>query len=168
MTVRTRSLLNWSCLGLLLGACGSEAGAERSDTTAIAAETRLVVVSTEPRPPVVTISPELIEDCVGYVPFAATQGNFYMHAIWDIAEQNLDKLRAVCEEMGHTDPAGLQRISEAKKDVDRFFASLTSTTVAAAAATPAPPSAAPTNPGGLACPEGSMMTPTGHCQAATP
>ena len=164
MVMRTRSLLTWSSLGLLLAACGDGAGAEQTSSTSAPAETRLVVVSSEARDPVTTIAPNLIEDCVGYVPFAANNGNFYMHAIWDIAEQNLDKLRVVCEEMGHTDPAGLGRISEEKQAVDRFFASLTSTTVAGTGGTPG----AITIPGAPGCPEGSVMTDTGHCQAATP
>jgi hypothetical protein len=167
--MRTRSLLTWGCLGLLLGACGSEAGAERTATTTTPAsvETRLVVVSPEANT-IVTIAPDLIERCVGYVPFAATHGNFYMHAIWEIAEENLDKLRAVCEEMGHTDPEGLQRISDEKQAVDRFFAALTSTTVAGAAVPTSSPSGVVTIPGAPGCPAGSVMTGTGHCQAATP
>jgi hypothetical protein len=135
--------------------------------------TRLVVVSEPVRAPVVTIAPELVAHCVDYVPFAAFTGNFYMKAIWDIANQNVDQLRVVCEEMGHTDPAGLQRISEEKKAVDRYFASFTTTTTPGIA--PAPPPAAPAAPatapppvappGAPSCPAGSTLSPDGFCVA---
>jgi hypothetical protein len=114
--------------------------------------------------PLATIAPELITDCVAYVPFAADTGNFFMNAIWDIAERDLTKLAAVCEEMGHTDPAGLQRISDERKAVDAYFASFT--TVPGAA--PAPPTAT-TVPGATpACAPGQALGPTGFCEPVTP
>jgi hypothetical protein len=171
------------CVGLLLlvAACGGdEAGAERSTapdaTTPVG--TRLVVVSDPVRATLAPISPELVSHCVDYVPFAAYTGNFYMKAIWDIANQNVDQLRVVCEEMGHTDPAGLQRISDEKKAVDLYFASFTTTTaasVAPAPAAPAPAAPAPAAPapaapgvappGAPGCAAGSTLSPDGFCVA---
>ena len=167
-------------MGLLLlaAACGGdEAGAEKSTssdaTTPVG--TRLVVVSDPVRAPVVTISPELVTHCMEYVPFAAFTGNFYMKAIWDIANQDVDQLRVVCEEMGHTDPAGLQRISDEKQAVDRYFASFTTTTTpgiapapaeSVAPAAPAVPAAPATAPSGSpGCPAGSTLSPEGFCVA---
>jgi hypothetical protein len=164
--MRTVSLLKLGCLAMLLAACGDDAEAEKTATTESAAptETRLVTVTNSPQEPLATIAPELITDCVAYVPFAADTGNFFMNAIWDIAERDLTKLAAVCEEMGHTDPAGLQRISDERKAVDAYFASFT--TVPGAA--PAPPTAT-TVPGATpACAPGQALGPTGFCEPVTP
>jgi hypothetical protein len=166
--MRTVSLVKLGCLVLLVAACGKDAEAERSATTesAVPKETRLVVVTNSTNEPLDTIAPELVEDCVAYVPFAADTGNFFMNAIWDIAERDLAKLAVVCEEMGHTDPAGLQRISDERKAVDEFFASFTTTTIPGAGAAP---DTATTVPGGLtACEPGLTLGPTGFCEPATP
>jgi hypothetical protein len=160
--VKSKSLLVLASAGLLLlGACGGdEAGATPDTEDSVAApDTRHVVVTNSPKAPVSTISPQLITHCVEYVPFAAFTGNFYMRAIWNIANQNVDTLRTVCEEMGHTDPAGLQRISDEKQAVDRYFASFTTVPGAAPAAGA---------PGASGCVEGAVMTDTGHCQTTGP
>jgi len=165
--MRTASLLKWGCLALLLAACGKEAEAEKTATTdsEVPVETRLVVVTNSTKEPLATIAPELVTDCVGYVPFAADTGNFYMNAIWDIAERDLTKLAAVCEEIGHTDPEGLQRISDEKKAVDKFFEGFaTATTVPGQA-----PPTATTVPGATeACGPGLTLGPTGFCEPVSP
>ena len=171
--MRTVSLLKWGCLALILAACGNEAEAGKTATTdtesAATAETRLVVVTNAPKEPLTTISEELITDCVGYVPYAAATGNFFMQVIWnDYAKQDVAQLRTVCEEMGHTDPEGLQRISDEKKAVDKFFENVIAT--ASTIAGGGPPTAAPAPvPGAIeACGPGLALGPTGFCEPATP
>lgn len=168
--MRTVSVLKWGCLALLLAGCGRDADAGKTATTesAVPKETRLVVVSNAPKEPLATIAAELVTDCVAYVPFAADTGNFFMNAIWDIAERDLTKLADVCEEMGHTDPAGLQRISDERKAVDAYFASFSTTTVPGAVS--ATPTATATTVAGsmTVCEPGLAIGPTGFCEPITP
>jgi len=164
------SVLKWGCLGLLLAACGNAAEARKTASTdtgaAVTVETRLVVVSNAPKEPLTTIAEELITDCVGYVPYAAATGNFYMQVIWtEYAGQDLAQLRTVCEEMGQTDPEGLQRISDEKKAVDKFFEGFTTATTVAVQAPPT----ATTVPGAIeACGPGLALGPNGFCESITP
>ena len=76
--------------------------------------------------PETTVAPEpvpqgLVDDCVEYVPFAAYTGNFYMQAIWDMANQDVSELRVVCEQMGRDDMPGLKRISAEQQAVARYL-----------------------------------------------
>jgi hypothetical protein len=156
----------WSCLAVLLASCGREAQAKRSDTTTVTTteappETRLVVVSeAEASPPVISVAQDLIDHCVVYVPFGAGRGEFYMQVIWNMANQNVDDLRALCEEYGRTNPSGLANIDKAYRELEAFFNAFTTTI-------PLVPGATTTAPGLTvpACPAGSHLNQDGFCIA---
>jgi len=92
-------------------------------------------------------SVDQIADCVRYVPFAASTGNFYMAVIWNQANHSEARLRGICEDMATDDPAGLARISEEQQAVDRFFEAASQTTVIPD------------------CPPGSVLDANGFCAA---
>ena len=88
---------------------------------------------------ILAVPPDQIEHCVVYVPFGAQRGEFYMQVIWNMANQNLDDLRALCEEYGRTNPSGLANIDKAYRELEAFFNAYTTTVPLG---TPTPPATA--------------------------
>jgi len=93
-------------------------------------------VTAETPAPETTIAPALVDNCVGYVPFAAYTGNFYMQIIWDQANRDVAQLRELCEQIGRDDPEGLSRISTEHQAVEKYLAAASKGTVVPANCAP--------------------------------
>ena len=99
------------------------------------------------RPTTSTMVPQLLDDCVSYVQFAAFVGDAGLLAMWNDADQDPATLRTACESLGTTDPARLGDMSARWADVELYMAAAAkmeaSTTVVMVAPSTVPPSTAP-------------------------
>ena len=87
-----------------------------------------------------TVDPGKVRDCVNLIQFGAYTHNPNFVALWNQADGDVTRLRAACESLGRTNPAGLDALSKQWHDTQKWLAAAAANANRKAPKTPKSPS----------------------------
>ena len=108
-----------------------------------------------------TVDPGKVRDCVNLIQFGAYTHNAKFVALWNQADGDVTKLRAVCESLGRINPVGLDALSKQWHDTQKWLAAAAANANRKAPKTPKSPPA--TRSGSCA---GGYINVDGNCIAS--